>query len=449
MSAWEVNFDCLVGPTHNYGGLSAGNIASVANAMAASSPREAALQGLAKMKLLADMGIKQAVLPPQDRPAIATLKKLGFDGDDISIIRRAAAVAPGLLRACCSASSMWAANAATISPSADTEDSKVHITAANLTSQFHRSIEPPATAATLKRVFGDERYFQHHDPLPPNLYCADEGAANHMRLCADHGVAGVEIFVFGRSAHPEDPKPVKFAARQSLEASEAVSRLHRIKPGKMLFVQQNPAAIDAGAFHNDVLAVSNCNVMLYHESAFGDWRQMEENINRACEYPVQFIRATEADISLSEAISTYLFNSQLISMPGGGMMILAPGECQESQPAAAFLERIVVDEDNPVYRVEYVNLRQSMRNGGGPACLRLRAVLTEVEFASVRQTSRVVLDQALYNLLKAWIERHYRERILPADVADPSLLSESRTALDELSGILSLGPIYEFQKPWL
>ncbi len=449
MRAWEVNFDCLVGPTHNYGGLSVGNIASVANAMAASSPREAALQGLAKMKLLADMGIKQAVLPPQDRPAIATLKKLGFDGDDISIIRHAAAVAPGLLRACCSASSMWAANAATISPSADTEDSKVHITAANLTSQFHRSIEPPATAATLKRVFGDERYFQHHDPLPPNLYCADEGAANHMRLCADHGVAGVEIFVFGRSAHPEDPKPVKFAARQSLEASEAVSRLHRIKPGKMLFVQQNPAAIDAGAFHNDVLAVSNCNVMLYHEAAFGDWRQMEENINRACEYPVQFIRATEADISLSEAISTYLFNSQLISMPGGGMMILAPGECQESQPAAAFLERIVADEDNPVCRVEYVNLRQSMRNGGGPACLRLRAVLTEAEFASVRQTSRVVLDQALYNLLKAWIERHYRERILPADVADPSLLRESRTALDELSGILSLGPIYEFQKPWL
>jgi len=328
MSAWEVNFDCLVGPTHNYGGLSAGNIASVANAMAASSPREAALQGLAKMKLLADMGIKQAVLPPQDRPAIATLKKLGFDGDDISIIRRAAAVAPGLLRACCSASSMWAANAATISPSADTEDSKVHITAANLTSQFHRSIEPPATAATLKRVFGDERYFQHHDPLPPNLYCADEGAANHMRLCADHGVAGVEIFVFGRSAHPEDPKPVKFAARQSLEASEAVSRLHRMKPGKMLFVQQNPAAIDAGAFHNDVLAMSNCNVMLYHEAAFGDWRQMEENINRACEYPVQFIRATEADISLSEAISTYLFNSQLISMPGGGMMILAPGSAR-------------------------------------------------------------------------------------------------------------------------
>jgi succinylarginine dihydrolase len=449
MSAWEVNFDCLVGPTHNYGGLSAGNIASVANAMAASSPREAALQGLAKMKLLADMGIKQGVLPPQDRPAIATLKKLGFDGDDISIIRRAAAVAPGLLRACCSASSMWAANAATISPSADTEDSKVHITAANLTSQFHRSIEPPATAATLKRVFGDERYFQHHDPLPPNLYCADEGAANHMRLCADHGVGGVEIFVFGRSAHPEDPKPVKFAARQSLEASEAVSRLHRMKPGKMLFVQQNPAAIDAGAFHNDVLAMSNCNVMLYHEAAFGDWRQMEENINRACEYPVQFIRATEADISLSEAISTYLFNSQLISMPGGGMMILAPGECQESQPAAAFLERIVADEDNPVYRVEYVNLRQSMRNGGGPACLRLRAVLTEAEFASVQQTSRVILDQALYNLLKAWIERHYRERILPADVADPSLLSESRTALDELSGILSLGPIYEFQKPWL
>jgi succinylarginine dihydrolase len=446
MKAWEVNFDGLVGPTHNYGGLSVGNIAAAANAMAESSPREAALQGLAKMKLLADMGIRQAVLPPQARPAIATLRKLGFHGDETSIIHEAAVVAPGLLRACCSASSMWAANAATISPSADTEDGKVHITPANLPSQFHRSIEPPGTAATLKRIFRDERYFRHHDPLPPNLYCADEGAANHMRLCAHHGDAGLEIFVFGRSTHSEVPRPVNFPARQSLEASEAVSRLHRIKPGKTVFIQQHPDAIDAGAFHNDVLAVSNCDVLLYHEAAFRDWREMEENITSACNFPIHFIRATEAEIDLPEAINTYLFNSQLISLPDGGMMILAPAECQESGPAAAFLERIVADVDNPVRRVEYVNLRQSMRNGGGPACLRLRAVLTEAEFEAVQRTSRVILGQPLYDLLKAWVERHYRERILPGDVADPSLLRESRTALDELTGILSLGPIYDFQK---
>ena len=97
---------------------------------------------------------------------------------------------------------MWVANAATVSPGTDTEDGKVHITAANLPSQFHRSIEAPVTAAILKRVFSDAEYFEHHEPLPSNLYCADEGAANHMRLCSDHGDTGLEVFVFGRSANP-------------------------------------------------------------------------------------------------------------------------------------------------------------------------------------------------------------------------------------------------------
>jgi succinylarginine dihydrolase len=446
MNAYEVNFDGLVGPTHNYGGLAVGNVAAAENALMESNPREAALQGLAKMKRLSDLGIRQAVLPPHDRPAIAVLRKLGFEGGDASVISHAAAIAPGLLRACYSASGMWVANAATVSPGADTDDTKVHMTPANLPSQFHRSIEPSTAAAVLKRIFTDERYFAHHDPLPPNLYFADEGAANHMRLCSEHGEIGLEIFVFGRSANREIQKPLKFPARQSLEASEAIARLHKLGRRKSLFIQQNPDAIDAGAFHNDVLAVANCNVMLYHESAYLDWRQTEDAITTACDYPIHFIRAGEPDIVLTEAVSTYLFNSQLISLPGGGMMILAPSECQESGSAKAFLERIVQEESNPIRRVEYVNLRQSMRNGGGPACLRLRVVLTEPEFESVRESSHVILDQNLYHELKAWIEKHYRERISPDDLADPALLRESRAALDELTTILGLGAIYDFQR---
>jgi succinylarginine dihydrolase len=447
VKAYEVNFDGLVGPTHNYGGLAVGNIAAAENALTNSNPREAALQGLAKMKYLSDLGIKQGVLPPQERPAIGVLRKLGFSGDDVSIIRQAAATAPGLLRACCSASSMWVANAATVSPGTDTEDGKVHITAANLPSQFHRSIEAPVTAAILRRVFSDAEYFEHHEPLPSNLYCADEGAANHMRLCSDHGDAGLEVFVFGRSANSGLAKPLKFPARQSLEASEAIARLHQIKSEKKLFVQQNPAAIDAGAFHNDVLAVANCNVLLYHEAAFENWRETERKITEACDHPIHFIRTRESDIAIAEAVSTYLFNSQLISLSDGGMMVLAPSECQKSDSARVFLERIIGDTANPIARVEYVDLRQSMRNGGGPACLRLRIVLAEAEFESVGRSSRVILDQHLYEELKAWIERNYRERITPQDLADPSLLHESRAALDELTKILSLGSIYEFQKP--
>ncbi|HJT50380.1 MAG TPA: N-succinylarginine dihydrolase [Nitrosospira sp.] len=446
MKAYEVNFDGLVGPTHNYGGLAVGNIAASENALMESNPREAALQGLSKMKRLADLGIRQGVLPPQERPTIGILRRLGFEGNDTSVISQAAATAPGVLRACYSASSMWVANAATVSPSADTEDARVHITAANLPSQFHRSIEPPATAVVLRRVFSDERFFAHHDPLPPNLYFGDEGAANHMRLCREHGETGVEIFVFGRSANPGQPKPAKFPGRQSLEASEAIARLHRIKRGKSLFIQQNPAAIDAGAFHNDVLAVANCDVLLYHEAAYLDWRQIEEAVTRVWDYPTHFIRASESDIPLAEAVRTYLFNSQLVSLPGGEMMVLAPSECQESNSAKIFLERIIQDKANPVAKVEYVNLRQSMRNGGGPACLRLRVVLTEPEFEAVSNTSRAILDQNLYHELKVWIEKHYRDRISPDDLTDPRLARESRAALDELTAILRLGPIYDFQK---
>jgi succinylarginine dihydrolase len=450
VKAYEVNFDGLVGSTHNYGGLATGNIAAAENALTDSNPREAALQGLAKMKCLSDLGIGQGVLPPQERPAIGVLRRLGFSGDDASVIRQAAATAPAVLRACCSASSMWVANAATVSPGADTEDGKVHITAANLPSQFHRSIEAPVTATILRRIFSDSKYFTHHEPLPSNLYWADEGAANHMRLCSDYGETGLEVFVFGRSANPELAKPLKFPARQSLEASEAIARLHRVKSGKKLFVQQNPAAIDAGAFHNDVLAVANCNVLFYHEAAFESWRETERKISDACGHPLHFIRARESDIAIAEAVSTYLFNSQLISLPDGkekgGMMILAPSECLKSDSARAFLERVLDDPANPIVRVEYVNLRQSMRNGGGPACLRLRVVLTEAEFESVRGNSRVILDQDLYQELKVWIERNYRERLTPRDLADPSLMHESRRALDELTQILSLNSIYEFQK---
>ena len=145
MAAYEMNFDGLVGPTHNYGGLSYGNVASQSNSQAASNPKEAAKQGLAKMKALMDMGFKQGVLAPQERPDVAALRRLGFTGSDVEVIQRAAREAMPLLVASCSASSMWTANACTVSPSADTADGRVHFTAANLNCKFHRSIEHPTT----------------------------------------------------------------------------------------------------------------------------------------------------------------------------------------------------------------------------------------------------------------------------------------------------------------
>ena len=45
MPLTEINFDGLVGPSHNYAGLSIGNLASTRNAGQLSQPRRAALEG--------------------------------------------------------------------------------------------------------------------------------------------------------------------------------------------------------------------------------------------------------------------------------------------------------------------------------------------------------------------------------------------------------------------
>ena len=269
--AYEVNFDGLIGPTHNYAGLSYGNTASLAHAQATSSPKLATLEGLAKMKLMMDLGIKQAVLPPHERPNIHALKQLGFNGNDAAVLEKANHESPVLLAAACSASSMWTANAATISPSTDTADGRVHFTPANLISQPHRAIEPAATAAILKTIFADESCFAHHAPLPPGVHLGDEGAANHTRLSSSYNTPGVELFVYGRVAlNPNAPSPQCFPARQTHEASTAIARLHQLNPQQTVFAQQNPAVIDAGVFHNDVIAVGNLNVLLYHSEAFVD-----------------------------------------------------------------------------------------------------------------------------------------------------------------------------------
>ena len=157
MQYCEANFDGLVGPTHNYAGLSFGNVASFSNANAVSNPKEAAKQGLQKMKALSDMGMVQGVLAPQERPDIATLRRLGFAGSDAKVLEQAAAQAREVFLACCSASSMWTANAATVSPSADTADGRVHFTPANLTNKFHRSLEPQVTGNILKATFANSK----------------------------------------------------------------------------------------------------------------------------------------------------------------------------------------------------------------------------------------------------------------------------------------------------
>lgn len=458
-AAREVNFDGLVGLTHNYAGLSPGNLASQLNARAVSSPRAAALQGLAKMRTLAGLGLAQAVLPPHERPDLALLRALGFEGDDASIIGRAAAEDPALLAAAASASAMWTANAATVAPSADTADGRVHLTPANLVGNLHRAIEPPTTARVLRSIFTPGERFVVHDPLPATPFLGDEGAANHTRLAPSHGEPGVHLFVHGRSSAAADPSnqraPRRHPARHTLEASRALARLHRLDPARVVFAQQTPTAIDAGVFHNDVIAVGNGMCLVLHENAYVNQADAIARVRLALdelgsgagdELSVATVRADE--VPLDEAVRTYLFNSQLLSLPpsdpdAGGMLLLMPVECAESSSVAAAVERLVADENNPIARAEAIDVRESMRNGGGPACLRLRVVLTDDELAAMNRG--VLLTDELANRLEDWITRRYRDELSPADLADPALLTECRDALDELTGILHLGDVYPFQ----
>ena len=444
MSALEANFDGLVGPTHNYSGLSFGNVASAKNQANPSSPKQAALQGLAKMKALSDMGMVQGVLAPQERPDIATLRRLGFTGSDQSVLAAAAKNAPQVLAACCSASSMWTANAATVSPSADTKDGKVHFTPANLINKFHRSIEHEVTGRILKATFSDEKHFVHHPALPSVEHFGDEGAANHTRFCLDYGQQGVEFFVFGRYAFDSrQPAPTKFPARHTFEACEAVARLHQLDADKVVIAQQNPDVIDQGVFHNDVIAVGNRNVLFCHEQAFLNQQAVYDELNLKLSGEMRIVEVPTDSVSIEDAVTSYLFNSQLITMPNGDNVLILPEECRNNPRVWAYLEQLLANKQG-IDGIKVFDLKQSMANGGGPACLRLRIALTQAELAAVNPST--LMSDALYSQLSGWVEKHYRDQLVEADLADPSLLLESRTALDELTQILNLGSVYPFQQ---
>jgi succinylarginine dihydrolase len=446
MKSYEVNFDGLVGPTHNYGGLSYGNVASQSNSQQSSNPREAALQGLAKMKALMEMGFTQGVLAPQERPDVAALRSLGFGGSDAQVIQQAAKDAMPLLVASCSASSMWVANAATVSPSADTADGRVHFTAANLNCKYHRSIEHPTTTRVLGAMFANQQHFAHHAALPAVAQFGDEGAANHTRFCHDYGQAGVEFFVFGRSAFDTRyPAPQKYPARQTLEASQAVARLHGLSEDGVVFAQQNPAVIDQGVFHNDVIAVGNGELLFYHEDAFLNTEHMLAELHdklARCGGRFRAICVPRAEVAVEDAVRSYLFNSQLLSRADGSMLLIVPEECRGNERVWQYLQRLIAD-DGPVAEVKVFDLKQSMQNGGGPACLRLRVALNETELAAVNPG--VIMTAPLYDTLTQWVDKHYRDRMSETDLTDPGLLLECRTALDELTQILKLGSVYPFQ----
>jgi succinylarginine dihydrolase len=411
----EVNFDGLVGPSHNYAGLSLGNLASARSAGAVSPPRAAALEGLAKMRANLALGLVQGLFVPPPRPAHGWLEALGTRID----------VAPPELAAnAMSASAMWAANAATVSPAPDTADSRCHLTVANLKSMPHRSHEWPATLAQLQLAFADAA-FAVHGPVPAAF--GDEGAANHMRLCQAHDTPGVELFVFGNPGG-------SFPARQHIEASRAVARLHRLDPDRTLFAEQSGEAIAAGAFHNDVVAVANGPVLFAHEKAFA--RPGEIGDALAALVPgFELVEVGEAEVPLADAVASYLFNSQLVTLPGGEMALIAPAECRETPSVARWIASHLA-ANGPIRRVEYVDVRQSMANGGGPACLRLRVACDP---ATV--DPRFLVDEARLERIGGLVESAWPEQADPDALQSARFVGDVERARAALLELLELTPL--------
>ena len=440
--AMEVNFDGLIGPTHNYGGLSDGNIASATNAGLTAHPKEAVIQGLDKMLNMHQAGLWQGVLPPHQRPYLPVLRQLGFSGPDKLIYEKAWRETPGLMKNLMSASSMWAANAATVSPSADCADGKLHLTPANLSTMLHRSIEHQQTERALNAALP---FATVHPALPQQSVFSDEGAANHVRLCGSRGAKGVELFVYGRDGY--DAMAGGFPARQTIQASEAIARSHRLDPAQIVYALQSRAAIDAGAFHNDVVCVGALQTLFYHELAFEDTAQVQLDIGAAANglFDPIFVEVPNDAVPIEDAIKAYLFNSMLVRFPKDDRLtLIAPLETQENNATRSYCENLV-SSNGPIGAVKFVDVRQSMRNGGGPACLRLRVTMTDDEWGEVNPAIKI--DQELHKRLCDWATRHYRDNLNPQDLPDPNLMQESFTALDELTKLLDLGSdFYPFQR---
>jgi succinylarginine dihydrolase len=415
VSLREINFDGVIGPSHNYAGLSLGNLASARNAGAVSQPRAAALQGLDKMRANLALDLVQGIFVPQPRPDRAWLAELGTDIEDADAVLAANAM---------SASAMWAANAATVSPAPDAADGKCHLTVANLRTMPHRSHEWPATLAQLRVAFAAPA-FAVHPPVPPAF--GDEGAANHMRLATAHGDPGIEIFVYGVSGGA-------FPARQHLEASRAIARRHHLDPERVIFTEQSEAAIAAGAFHNDVVAVANERVLFAHEQAFAD----KDALIQACERLVpgfDYVEVPAAEVPLADAIRSYLFNAQLVTPPDGQPTLILPAEARETPAVWRWIERHVAG-NGPIRRVEVVDVRQSMANGGGPACLRLRVVADPDDV-----DPRFLVDNGKLDAMTDVVRRHWPEQIDHAELQQPALIAQieqARAALLDRLGLAEL-----------
>ena len=260
-------------------------------------------------------------------------------------------------------------------------------------------------------------------------------------MSAQHLKPGFQIFVFGSTAFDAHHDII---ARQAEEISQAVSTQHQLDPDRVLFLKQNEQAINSGSFHNDIVSLANEEVFIFHQEAFADRVELERVLHHMKDHVKGFhpIEILSEDISLDDLVSSYLLNSQLITVKNNEMMMLLPEEVQNHPNCMRWLDEI--KSSSPVKHIEFVDIRQSMMNGGGPACLRFKTVVNNDEFDKINK--KFLLSPKKLMDLRALVSKHYRDQLNPEDLLDIKLMQESYTFLDELTQLLDLGAIYNFQK---
>ncbi|MFN7840644.1 MAG: N-succinylarginine dihydrolase [Pirellula sp.] len=425
----EVNIDGMIGPSHHFGGLGVENKASELNSSKTSSPRNAAMQGLEKMELLASYGIPQFYLPPPARPAWKWLESLGFNGERGGILRDCYQEQPKLLSAAYSSAFMWTANAASVSCGSDTRSGRSKIKLANLNANLHRSIEESERLPQLAKMFEAVERVDVLRGLCSSRPLSDEGAANQMRFCTWKGILGVYAFVYGgeisgsevaETNRKKTARTKRRQPRQTRVASAMVARSLDLEPDDCFFFQQTSDAIDAGVFHNDVIATSHENLLLYHELAFHDSEEAVARIRkRFLEKTGQTLEVSvvvSSDLRLDHAVDTYLFNSQICTDSEGGWRMFLPDNCKQSESVQRTLDRL--RSQHPRLRsIDYCPLAESMRNGGGPACLRLRISLTPNQIDKISGSMRI--SSSTLSQLRKLVETEYPEKVEPSDFANP------------------------------
>lgn len=416
MTFVDAQIDRIVGPTHHFGGLGVGNVASQNHAGQISNPRAAALQGLDKMRLVAGLGVPQLILPPQPRPDFTLLKALGFSGSPAEMLKSALSEDPVILSAAASCSAMWTANAATVTPSCDTDAGCPVLTVANLSASLHRSIESTHTLKDIASLFRSG--FDVRPALPGGAPMRDEGAANHMRLSGSDGKSGLNVFVYGDGP----PEPQCHWPRQTKAAGQAIARSHGLQESDVFHFKQHPKAIDAGAFHNDVVAMSHQDLLIHHELAFApesyqEIERLERRFENVIQKPLRILTITSNELKLDDAIKTYFFNSQIVTASQSGntkWTILCPVQVQQNPVTHELVNRLCAEQI--FHAVHFVDLGQSMDGGGGPACLRLRVPLSEQEFGHLATSA--LWTESRDSDLRAIIKERYPSELKIADLAD-------------------------------